>query len=224
MKNITTILITLLSFLMVSCASYNAIYDITLTEVERPADAKDRYGVQKIESFKEEGKTKYSFEDEVVKVIWIPTSSQFLFTLTNKTKHSIQIIWDEAVYVDENGLSKRVMHTGVNYIDRNNPQPPTTVVRGATISDLIFPTDNISYWSGLGWVVTPLFPNKRIDPLLARGVDKSLGRVFKSKEEFIAKTKEQIGKSVQVLLPLKIENVVNEYIFSFIVNDVKVDQ
>lgn len=206
-KNIISILVALL---FVSCASYRAVYDITLAEVERPADAKDRYGEQKIVRFEEEGKTKYSFEDEMVKLVWIPLSSQFMFTLNNKTDHSIKIIWDETVYVDENGMSKRVMHSGVKYTERNNPQPPTTIVRGATISDLIFPSDNVYYVSGQygGWRETPLFPNSSMT----------------SSQELLEKAKPLIGKTVQILLPLKIEDVVNEYIFSFTVNDVEVKQ
>tara|TARA_B100000749_G_C17999800_1_gene290852 strand:+ start:213 stop:410 length:198 start_codon:yes stop_codon:yes gene_type:complete len=34
--------------------------------------------------------------------------------------------------------------------------------------------------------------------------------------------KKFIGKTVQVLLPLKIEDIVNEYIFSFTIEDVEV--
>lgn len=210
MKHIKFIFSILVALMLIGCVSYRAIYDITLTEVERPADAKERYGESKIVRFEEEGKTKYSFEDEMVKIIWIPLSSQFLFTLNNKTNHSIKIIWDEAVYVDEDGMSKRVMHSGVKYTERNNPQPPTTIVRGATISDLVFPTDNIYYVSGQygGWQEIPLFPNSSIT----------------SAQELLDKAKPIIGKAVQVLLPLQIEDVVNEYIFSFRINDVEVKQ
>ena len=90
-KTIWLTAIALLVFF--SCVSHHhAIYDISLSEVERPADAKERYGEQKIVSFEEQGKTKYSFQDEMVRIIWIPTSYQFSFGLTNKTKYSIKII------------------------------------------------------------------------------------------------------------------------------------
>ena len=103
-------------------------------------------------------------------------------------------------------MSKRVMHSGVKYIDRNNPQPPTTVVRGATISDLVFPTDNVYWVSGRygGWREKPLFPS--LSPV--------------SPEELLAQAKQYVGKTVQVLLPLQIEDVINEYIFAFKINDV----
>lgn len=198
------------TFFFFGCMAYRASYDISLMEVERPTEAKQRYGEQKIVSFQEEGLTKYSFEDEMVKVVWVPTSSQFLFVLTNKTSHSIKIIWDEAAYVDENGMSKRVMHSGVKYIDRSNPQPPTVVTRNSTISDLIFPTDNVYWVSGSygGWVERPLFPNQSMT----------------SAAELSMQAQGLISKKVQVLLPLQIEDVINEYVFIFKINDVIIKQ
>lgn len=188
-------------FIIAGCVPMHyAHYDIGLREVERPSDAKQRYGEPTIVQFEEEGKTKYSFEDGMLKIIWLPTSDKFGFFLTNKTSHSIKIIWDEAVYVDESGMSKRIMHSGVKYIDRNNPQPPTTIVRGATISDIVLPTDNVYYVSGQygGWIELPLFPRRSAQ-----------------KPEIESKAKGFVGKDVQVLLPIKIEDVVNEYVFVF---------
>jgi len=172
---------------LAGCATYRAYYDIGLTEVERPAQAKQRYGEQKITKVEEEGINKYFFEDEMVKIVWIPTSSQLSFILTNKTDHSIKIVWDEAAFVDENGVSHRVMHSGVKYIDRNNPQPPSVVVRKGTIMDLIMPTDNVYYVSGQygGWREAPLFPVSSV-----------------TAEELKSKAQKYIGKTVMVHLKI----------------------
>jgi len=185
---------------------YHAIYDITLSEVERPSDTKERYGEPSIVSFEEEGKAKYSFEDEMIKIVWIPTYDRFYFTLTNKTSHSIKIDWDEAVYVDKNGYSKRVTHVMSNYTDLNSPQTPSTIVRNAVITDQIYPADYVYYDYSLGWAVKPLFPYASV----------------KSEHDLLLQAEEYIGKKVQILLPLKIEDVVNEYIFVFNINDVKI--
>lgn len=194
----------ILALMLTSCMTYQGFYNVGLQEVERPENAKERYGDSKIVNFQEEGKTKYSYEDEMIKIVWLPLSTQFAFTLQNKTDHSIKIIWDEAVYVNENGSSGRVMHSGVKYIDRNNSQPPTIVVKKANIDDIIVPTDNITYTSGQygGWSTNPLFPNRAM-----------------TQEELNSLSQEYIGKTVQVLLPLQIEDTVNEYIFSFKVED-----
>ena len=129
MKRITTLVLLFIATLTLSCITttmHTVDYDFRLKEVERPVDARERYGEQKIVRFQDEGVTKYSFEDEMIKIVWLPTSYGFDFVLSNRTDHSIKIIWDEAVFVDEKGRSKRVMHSGVKYTERNNPQPPTT--------------------------------------------------------------------------------------------------
>lgn len=177
-------------------------YDISLNQVERPADAKERYGQQVID--KAEGK--YYFEDELVKIIWVPSAYGISFILSNKTDHSIKIIWDEASYADTLGISHRVMHSGVKYIDRNNPQPPTVIVRKATVNDLIFPTDKVRYVSGRygGWRNDPLLPTASYGVTAA---------------QLEAESRPYIGKTFQILLPLEIENIVNEYIFTFRIDE-----
>lgn len=195
-----SIFVLVLATMLTSCMTYQGFYNLGLQEVERPENAKERYGESKIINFEEEGKTKYSYEDELIKIVWLPLSTQFAFTLENKSDHSIKIIWDEAVYVDENGSSGRVMHSGVKYIDRSNPQPPTVVVKKAKIDDMVVPTDNIYYISGQygGWRTKPLFPNSAT-----------------TQEELNTLTQKYIGKTVKILLPLQIQETVNEYIFSF---------
>ena len=196
-----------LAAFLTGCATHRAYYDIGLKEVERPAQARERYGEQKITKVEQEGVDKYFFEDQMVKIVWIPTSSQVSFILNNKTAHSIKVLWDEAAFVDENGVSHRVMHSGVKYIDRNNPQPPSVVVRSGTIKDLIIPTANIYYVRGKygGWREAPLFPTSSVKA-----------------EELRSKAEKYVGKTIQVLLPLQIEDVVNEYIFTFEVKSVEV--
>jgi len=204
--------LSIIAFLFVAvplgCATMPTVrYDIGLSAVKRPENAKERYGEQKIATLQEEDSTKYSFEDDLIKIVWMATPQQFVFDLTNKTNHSIKIIWDKAMYVDENGNSERVMHSGVKYTDRNNPQPTTTVVRGATVSDLIYPTENVDWVGGPygGWQIKPLFPTSSMSG---------------TPEDLLAKAKKYVGKSFQVLLPLEIEQAVKEYIFVFKVNDV----
>ncbi len=185
-------------------------YNIALSEVERPAEAKERYGEYKIsemEPTEEKGFT-YVFEDEMIKILWLPTGVMLGFQITNKTDHSIKIIWDEAAYVDENGESHRVMHGGVKYVDKEAPQPPSVVVRRGTLSDLILPTDYVSYTSGTygGWNERPLLPSEQMggDP-----------------QTLLRSARKFVGKTIQVLLPIQIETVTNDYIFSFVVEDVE---
>lgn len=196
----------IIALLLNSCMAYNGYYNLGLQEVDRPENAKEQYGESKIVSLQEDGKSKISYEDDLIQIVWLPLSTKFSFNLKNKTDHSIKIIWDEAVYVNENGSSGRVMHSGVKYVDRTNPQPPTVVVKNATIDDIIVPTDNIYYISGQygGWRTNPLFPNKAA-----------------TQDELNNLSQNYINKTVSVLLPLQIEDTVNEYLFKFKVNSFK---
>ena len=94
------------------------------------------------------GVDRYVFEDDLMRIVWLFTASQASFDLLNKTTHSMKVQWDEAAYMDEDGNSHRVMHAGVKYSQRDAPQPPTVVVRGGRISDIVYPTSYVSYTSG----------------------------------------------------------------------------
>ena len=204
MKTVLRALKTLPHFIILTgCIQlHTAYYNIDLKEVERPAKTKERYGEQKISKINENGIDKYTFEDEMVKIIWLPTAQNVNFELTNKTNHSIKIIWDETVFVDPKRASHKVMHSGVKYIDRNNSQPPSVIVKNGSISDVLIPTDGVMFL-GSSWIESPIFLNQ--------GTDQAQLKV--SAESYI-------GNIIQVLLPLQIEGVINEYLFSFEVKSV----
>ena len=186
-----------------------ANYDIGMEEVERPSNSNERYADAEIIKQDSADISKYVYADSLISITWIPTASKFGFQLENKSEFSMKIIWDEAVFVNSNGESMRVMHSGVKYIDRNSPQPPTVIVRGGKVSDIIIPTDNVYYVSGQygGWREKGIF-----EPYSEFSIEK------------LKPAKNHIGKKVQVLLPLDIKGTVNEYIFTFKVNDVELPQ
>lgn len=191
---------------------YYGDYNIEMTQVERPVAAKERYGKQTITSQLDSGSSKYFFEDNLVKITWFVTSSKISFVMENKTDHSLKIVWDEAAFVDNAGISQRVMHTGVKYSERNNPQLPTIIVRKGKIYDNIVPTEYVYYREGYygkyytnpgGWEEKALFESVQFN-----GDPQTLQTIMKA----------NVGKTFQVLLPISIENVVNDYIFTFKVN------
>ena len=211
------VLLLVLSVFSVGC-SYRAIYDIGLSEVERPLDANNRYGEQKIVSFEDKNEdetvTKHKFEDGMIEIVGVVTPDGFLFNLRNKTEHSIKIIWDESVYVDENGESKRIMHTGVKYSNKTQSQVPTTIVSGASVTDSIIPVDNVFYAGEQGWKKIKLLPEWR------RWIE--VGIKMEKVSDFQKRVSGLIGKNMRLLLALQIEGITNDYMFSFIINDVEV--
>jgi hypothetical protein len=198
--------------------TYRADYQISLIKVERPEKATIRYGVQKVDAVTTDTKYKYAFEDDMVRILWFVNSGRIAFLLQNKTDYSIKIPWDEAVYVDEMGRSHRVMHSGVKYTDRDKSQPPSVIVRRGSIEDTIHPTDYISWVSGTRYSAGSWSEKSLLLDMDFHG--QYLKGKYSSLDDFEKAVKMNIGKQIQVLLPLQIQDVINDYIFAFNVDSV----
>lgn len=157
----TTILATISAIVIVGCmpglgtlksttysVNFRAKYSVSLWKVERPEKATQRYGAQKVDTTVGNSKYRFAFEDDLVRILWLADSRNIAFSLENKTNHSIRIPWDEAAYVDENGRSHRVMHSGVKYNDKEKPQTPSIVVRKGSLEDIVLPTSYVSWFDG----------------------------------------------------------------------------
>ena len=203
MKTVNLFLLALAAFMLTSCGafkSYIASYSVGLSAVESPADAKQQFGETKVVTFDEEGVSKYRYEDDYINIVWYVGLKQFNFTLKNKSGHSLKINWDDFSFVDTKGQVGRVMHSGVKYTERNNSQPATTVPKGASISDILLPTENVYFVSGQygGWRENYLLPC-----------------VYQTPEAFNAGASSLVGKTMTIMMPIMIENVQNDYTFTF---------
>lgn len=143
------------------------------------------------------------YEDQNLKIEWtIPQSSDCVgFKLENKSQKNLKIIWDEAAYIGTSGESQRVMHNGVKFIDRNNPQPPTVVIKNSHVTDAVTPTDNV-YWAQHGWETRPMFNG-----------------MASNNSDFEAIKKTYVGKTFKVTLPIEIDSKKTEYVYSFKITD-----
>lgn len=196
----------LIGVMFTSCGmfkSYVATYDVALSTVESPANAKAQFGETKVVTFQEGATSKYRYEDDYIDIVWYVGLKDFNFSLKNKSNHTIKLNWDDISYVDYKGSVGRVMHSGVKYIDRNNSQPASTIPRGASISDVLIPTDNIYYVEGKygGWNERYLIPCN-----------------YSSKEDFAAGASSYVGSTMKIMMPIMIENVQNDYTFEFTIN------
>ena len=203
MKKVNLFLLAFTAFMLTSCGAfknYIASYSVGLSSVESPADAKQQFGETKVVTFNEEGVSKYRYEDDYINIVWYVGLKQFNFTLNNKSGHRLKVNWDDISFVDTEGQVGRVMHSGVKYTERNNSQPATTVPKGASITDILLPTDNVYYVSGQygGW---------RENYLLAC--------VYQTPEAFNAGASSLVGKTMTIMMPIMIENVQNDYTFTF---------
>jgi len=178
--------------LFIACAAPRVNWRLSLAEIETPTHtAKPAEPLQ--------------FSDDRLTVNWQFNGSSVGLILTNKSDATLRVIWDDAAYI-HNGATGRVMHKGVKYIDRDQPQPPTAVAKGATLDDLLVPTDKVQYWSGIGWVTLPLF---HVGGVIADQPLAERAQNFK-------------GDKVQILLPIESAGAVHDYLFTFFIDDFEI--
>jgi hypothetical protein len=194
----------------------NASYDISLLSVERSTGTEKVYAKQKVETVFEEGIPKFYFEDEMVRIKWRPAPHDIVFVVHNKADNPVKIVWDEGKFIDEKGVTHRLLHSGIGYEERNDFHPPTIIYAKDTLEDFVYPADywqkeesskkshkNQGYWKRGSFL-----------PTQTRG----------TAEELRTKAEPFVGKTFQVVLTLQINGVRNDYICTFIVNNVDVTE
>ena len=158
-----------------------------LTKVEKPSSPAVRYGTTT--SVMEKDITKFSYKDNFIDIIIFTGSTQFNFILKNVSDNTLKVVWNEAVFVDVDGSTSKVMHSGVKYSQREGDQPASTIIKGAKLDDLAAPTDKVYYSESLNeWTSRSLFSNAN---------------------------KKSEGQIIKLMLPIQVKDVVNEYIFEF---------
>lgn len=128
------------------------------------------------------------YEDAFIKIRFI-IWNKLAFKLENKTDNPIEIEWAKTSYIDTASGAHSVIHEGVRFIERDRALPPTVIPPSANITDVAHPSDYISYESGGGWQMKDLF------------------NIFADEE----------GKPFGLFLPLKINGIVKNYSFRFII-------
>lgn len=165
-------------------------YISVLSQVEKPSNPAIRYG--KTTVVEDDKKvSKYSYVDNVIDILIFGSSKQFDFILKNVSDNSIKVVWNEAVFVNFDGSTSKVMHVGTKYSQREADQPATTIIKGAKIEDLAAPNCNVRYSDALKeWVTDSMYPSAPA----------------------------QTPGQLRLMLPIQIKEVINEYIFVFDVN------
>lgn len=158
-----------------------------LKKVEKPTNPAIRYG--KTTSVEDKDITKYSYVDNFIGIIIFANTNQFVFEIKNVSPNTLKIIWNEAVFVDVDGATSKIMHSGIKYSERESEQPASTIIKNAKLEDVATPTANVFYNEALKkWDTYSLYRN--------------------------AKQSER-GQTLRLMLPIQVKDVVNEYIFEF---------
>lgn len=166
----------------------NGHYVSVLNSVEKPANPEIRYGETSV--ITDGGITRFSYADNFIDIVLLGEDRQFSFILKNVSDNSIKLIWDDAVFVDFDGATSKIMHKGIKYSQREAGQPATTIIKGAKIEDIIIANNNVYFCD-----------NPRVNDWLTRSMYPS--------------EKGLNPGQLKIMLPIQIKNIVNEYIFIF---------
>ena len=200
--------------LVASCgaSSVMAVYDVSLSSVESPENAKEQFGGTKIvkltESQGDESINKYQYEDQYIQITWLYATNQLDFELVNKSDYTLKINWDDIAYMDAGGNVSRIMHKGVKYSERESSQGSISIPKGGRLSDTVIPTSNVSFLSAGSysrWYQKSLIPCY-YDNKAAMQADIAKGT--------------WMGATIKVMFPIEIEGVKNDYSFEFRVDGV----
>ena len=166
-------------------------YISLLTAVEKPSNTEIRYG-ETMTIPSENGISKFTYKDNVIDIMIFADRSNFNFVLQNISESSIKIVWDEAVFVNFDGSTEKVMHKGIKFSEKNGVQPATTIIKKAKWEDTVTPTHLVYYREATkyiegGWDTYSMYPREK-------GLNPG---------------------QIKLMLPIQIKDVINEYIFVF---------
>ena len=118
---------------------------------------KYKYTLKEVNSKAMDDPKSMYFTDDKIGIGFIFEEKNLNFTIKNFTNDVMKIIWDETSIVQK-GNAKKILHSGVKYIDAHNSQPPTVMPPKSAVTDFVLPSDNVSYSSFIpDWVISDLF-------------------------------------------------------------------
>lgn len=203
MKQLTLATFLTLAALTVSgCAtalkSYRPTYDVGLLEIERPASPSNRFGPTTVS--KSKSKDAFTYQDQFVDISWGIQANGLAIALKNKCDNSIKIIWDEASFVDELGKAHPLIHGGTKFVNKYEHQRPTVLPRRTWYQDVINSADQVVLGEK-GWEEGMFLPLDLMTEEDSRRV-----------ADYFA------GKTFKIVLPIQLQETVNDYTFLFKVN------
>ena len=137
------------------------------------------------------------FEDEDIQARFALTQKAIQFEVFNKGTAPVTIDWNRVSFIDITSSSHPVTHEGVKYVDARSSKPPSVIPPSAKLSDAVIPADNVQFTSGEygGWSTADLLTRSPLATSLK-------------------------GCNIGVFLPMEINGVQKNYVFSFEITDV----
>jgi hypothetical protein len=202
-KCILSIVVLLLS----NCAYYYYVdYSLALDEAKRIGDT------SKPDS---SAYCKYDlYIDNNLKITWNPMDLTYKqdrgglgFRLQNFTSETMRILWDEASFIDIDGMNHRLIHYGTKFIEKEETQIPSIISSGTSFFDMLFPSDHIKWQEGTGSLPGDWMERCFINHCVQKDTfDEKV--IFQCGDLYL-------GRKFSILFPIMIGSKKTEYLFVF---------
>jgi hypothetical protein len=136
------------------------------------------------------------FKDKTIGVSFSIGEQSFQMRFENVSDVPVKIQWERAQYIDVNGQPQRLMHSGIRYVDRNNPIPDQMVAPHGVVEEAVIPVSNV--------FVSPQKNGYDIRPLLPLDSDAAAGLK---------------GKSIILFIPVEVNRQIIPYNFKIEITD-----
>lgn len=217
MKKVQKLVLCLSSLILLSsCSSrLKAAYEVSLDDVQNPAKISFTKGKPVSINYDTEP-TITSFEDDFIKIGWIPDVKFFQFKLINKTNSTIKLLWNEVVFSNIDNTNYKVINGSTKYQDDEKSLLDSSILAGGSITNMVYPSGWVSYETDIGisllmginasgWTTPALFP------VYIKSDDKNKLKANMHKK--------YDNKSIKIYMPLLINNEKKEYTFTFKINN-----
>ena len=101
-------------------------YLLELTKVDKPKNSNVRKGTLTKNNI---------YEDNVISIKWNEDGMTFYFNLKNMTGNTMKVVWDEALIVNFEGFTERVLHKGADLEALQKAQQPSIIPSLAQLAD-----------------------------------------------------------------------------------------
>ncbi|MHC4322412.1 MAG: hypothetical protein ACYST3_09080 [Planctomycetota bacterium] len=199
-----TIAFGLLCLIVVDCSSYTP-YRYSFSLIEPQNETRQNDVVEQT----------MSFEDSDTEFRFILSSENIHVTIKNRTDHEIDLVRDNAEYIDYSGESHRI-HYGYDYAQE--------VTDFAETNDLFVPSLRIDPDSEItGYVWINIWPDFCIGSGRASVTDSQINYLKEPlfpRYSFEGKGEDLKGSTFNLILPIDFGEYVRDYTFTFKIDDV----
>lgn len=216
------ILFSLFMLGLTSCEIYHFNYDIALDNVER-IDKGFNDKCPKVFADKH-------YEDKNIKAtLTIDSLTKGInVMIANNTQYPIKVNYNDITYSNANNEICRMMSKNLSYDEKNIYHQPTIILKDSYIYDEFIP---INSFIG-SRVVTVNFNGHRttaiskiVTNILPIDLDKDSQSFEKKRKTALNKIKKNyVGSKIKMYIPIEIDGMTNEYLFTFKVKNVTVQK